>query len=531
MKPDVIVVGSGMAGAPSAWFLANKGYSVLIIEGGEYISPAQLPTSSIDWEAKKNSQFNPVASGRTNIGDFPVNDKASPIAVCNFNAVGGSSLLYSAHFPRFLSTDFRIRELEGVGKDWPIDYKGLLPFFDLNDEMVAVAGKVGDPYYPEIKKVFNPPVSLGIAGETLAKGFDDLNLHWWPSLAAINTAQNLPGRLRCHGLGPCNTGCPTGAKGTVNNTYLANLPKERATILSETTVSKILFDGDKTVGVEVVNALGRADRIFCSNVILAAGAIGTPRVLLNSLLGSELLNKIPGQNLIGKNLMMHPLGYAEGYFPDKKLYSERGPQGVILYSLEYYRPKEKVNFDLGFMIHALRGDSPVNAMKGLYARRKLKFGPDVYSQFNEHFGRSMGIAIICEDLPDVANKVELDQTKDKLGLPGVKINYALSENSKRMISFGLKKAREVLHAAGAKKSSGFGPIRNTGWHLFGTACMGDDPTTSVVDSFGGVHGVKGLFVVDASVFVTSSCVNPANTIQALSLYLASKIDERMRHAH
>ena len=530
MKQDVIIIGSGMSGSASAWYLAQKGYSVLVIEGGEDIASTQLPLSSVDWELKKEKQFSPVASGRKNVGDYPVNDKNSPISVCNFNAVGGSSLLYSAHFPRFLSSDFRLKELEGVAKNWPINYRDLLPFFDLNEEMVVLAGKVGDPYYPEIKKVFNSPVPLGVAGETLAMGFEQLNLHWWPSYAAINIAQNISGRSKCHGLGPCNAGCPIGAKATANNTYLAKAPKDRLTLLSKTSASKILFKKNEVVGVETINSSGQVSKIFCSNVILAAGAIGTPRLLLNSLRHYDVKKFVTGYHLVGKNLMMHPLGYAQGYFPDKDIHAERGPQGAMLYSLEYYRPKEKLDFELGFMMHALRGDAPVDCVKRLYKSRQLRFGKEIYSQFKKFFGHTLGIAVVCEDLPDVNNKVELDETEDALGQPGVKVSYTISDNSKRMMSYGLKRAREVLITAGARKTSGFGPIRNTGWHLSGTACMGANPNTSVVDPYGGVHGMKGLHVVDASVFVTSSCVNPANTIQALSLYLTSKIDERIKNA-
>ena len=229
--------------------------------------------------------------------------------------------------------------------------------------------------------------------------------------------------------------------------------------------------------------------------------------------------------------MMHPLGYAEGYFP-QKIHTEKGPQGVMLYSLEFYRPAEAVDFKLGFMMHALRGASPVDTVKSLYGSRKLKFGNNIYQQFVENYGHTMGVAIICEDLPDSANKVELDHNNmDVNGIPGVKVSYQLSINSKRMMSYGLKKARNVLKASGAIKTSGFGPIRNTGWHLFGTTCMGVNPKESVVNTNGAVHGIKGAYVFDASVFVTSSCVNPANTIQALSLYLSDKLSEDIKNGN
>ncbi|MCW8889582.1 MAG: GMC family oxidoreductase [Sedimenticola sp.] len=530
MTPDIIVVGSGMSGAPAAWLLSERGYNVLLIESGADISPAELPTASIDWERKRDSEFNPVAAKRKNLGDYPVDDDQSPIAVCNFNAVGGSSILYSAHFPRFLKPDFTLKSDEDLAVNWPIEYDELLPFFEMNESIVGLAGKVGDTFYPELKQVFNSPVQLGKAGKSLAGGYDQLGWHWWPSYAAINTDQTMKRRLKCHGLGPCNTGCPMGAKATAKNTYLSLGLEKRVILMSEMAVSKLLINDSQVVGVEVVDRDKQVHNILCDKVVLAAGAIGTPRILLNSL-NDDNARKIIRKDLIGKNLMMHPLGYAEGYFVDK-IDTEKGPQGAMLYSMEFYRPSEPVDFKLGFMMHALRGASPVDTVKSLYGRRKLKFGADIYQQFSENYGHTMGIAIICEDLPDIANKVELDhENLDHLGIPGVKVTYELSNNSKRMMSYGLKKARQVLVSAGAKKTSGFGPIRNTGWHLFGTMCMGSNPKESVVDPNGAVHGLNGAYVFDASVFVTSSCVNPANTIQAVSLYLSDKLDEYIRNAH
>jgi len=529
MKPDVIVVGSGMAGAPAAWLLAERGHSVLLIESGSNISPSELPTASINWEDKKETKFNPVASKRKNLGDYPVNDSKSPIAICNFNALGGSSVIYSAHFPRFLKPDFMLKSEQGIGVDWPIGYDDLAPFFEMNEKIVRLSGKVGDIYYPEINKVYNSPVPLGKAGKILADGFDKCNWHWWPSYAAINTDKNKKNRLKCHGLGPCNAGCPMGAKATVNNTYMKLKAFKHIDIMKETMVSKILIQDSTTIGVEVIDNKGNKDKILCETVVLAAGAVGTTRILLNSLDLCKTQLNMPGKDLIGKNLMMHPLGYAEGYFEDQ-IGTDKGPQGAMLYSMEFYRPLEKsVDFKLGFMMHALRGDSPVTMVKNLYKRRQLKFGADIYQQFKEHYGHMMGIAIICEDLPDRSNKIELDKDNlDRFGLPGVKVTYQLSENTKKMMSYGLIKARQVLKLAGAKKTSGFGPVRNTGWHLFGTTCMGENPQTSVVDSSGSIHGLKGVYVFDASVFPTSSCVNPANTIQALSLYLSDKLDKRLK---
>jgi len=528
MKPDIIVIGSGAAGAPAAWLLSEKGFNVLLIEAGEDFESSELPTSSIDWELKSEGQFNYVAAERNNIGDYPVDDSKSPIAVCNFNAVGGSSILYSAHFPRFLRSDLEIFSKEGVGNDWLIKYDELLPFYEMNEKMISLAGKIGDKFYPELNKIYNPEVKLGVAGKILSEGFKKMNWHWWPSYSAINTNMDLEGRLKCHSLGPCNSGCPTGAKATTKNTYISYGLKKKVKLLKKTTVKKILINNKKVIGVEIVNHKLKIEKIFCNNVILAAGAIGSPRILLNSFLDIQKKNLIFKSDLIGKNLMMHPYGYAEGYFAEN-IHSENGPQGNMLYSLEFYRQSENVDFKLGFMMHAIRGDGPINTINRLFKSKKIIYGKEIYKQFLKNYGHYIGITIICEDLPNLNNKLVLDfNNPDKFGIPGVKIFYKLSDNTKKMMSYGITKAREVLKMSGAQKTTGFGPIKNTGWHLYGTICMGNDPEKSVVNSLGKVHNLEGLYVVDSSIFASSSCVNPANTIQAVSLYLTNKIIEKLK---
>ena len=140
----------------------------------------------------------------------------------------------------------------------------------------------------------------------------------------------------------------------------------------------------------------------------------------------------------------------------------------------------------------------------------------------------MVITIICEDPPERTNRVELvPKQPDRFGTPGLRVTYKLHPNSKKLLNHGMARARELMTTAGARKSYAFGPVRNTGWHIMGTARMGDDKTLSVVDSTGACHDVLGLSVVDASVFVTGSCVNPANTIQAVALHIADQIERRL----
>ena len=134
------------------------------------------------------------------------------------------------------------------------------------------------------------------------------------------------------------------------------------------------------------------------------------------------------------------------------------------------------------------------------------------------------LAIICEDLPDKNNYLELDRSRvDSHRMPGVKINYTLSKNSKKMLSHGILNGKKLLNKSGAKEIISFAPVRHVGWHTFGTTIMGKSPKNSVVDKNGNTHDIKNLFICDSSIFPTSSGVNPAATIQSVSLKITDYI--------
>jgi hypothetical protein len=140
----------------------------------------------------------------------------------------------------------------------------------------------------------------------------------------------------------------------------------------------------------------------------------------------------------------------------------------------------------------------------------------------------MGIAVIGEDLPELTNRVELDPERlDTWGMPGAKVYYQLSPNTRRMLAHGLDRSREVIEAAGGKVVASFAPVRNTGWHLMGTARMGLRRRDSVVNEFGQAHDVPNLFIVDSSIFVTGAGVNPVPTAQALTLYICDHIERKL----
>ena len=159
---------------------------------------------------------------------------------------------------------------------------------------------------------------------------------------------------------------------------------------------------------------------------------------------------------------------------------------------------------------------------------RVPWGPDHHRGYAKLFDRTAGMVLICEDLPDPENRVTLDpELCDGHGIPAPKVTYRLGENSRRMLDHAVARGRQVLTAAGARETLAEAPLAPAGWHLMGTARMGVDPETSVVNAWGRCHDVRNLFVVDGSIFVTAAAVNPTNTIQALSLYIGDRIKKNL----
>lgn len=519
---DLLIIGSGASGAAAAWSLSSEFQDVACFEQGDWTDPSKYPSTRNDWELSKTKDFSPLPNVRNLSVDYEIDDSESPISVANFNGVGGSTILYSGHFPRFHPSDFNAFSQDGVGYDWGFGYTDLEPFYNLNDQMMGVSGLSGDPAYPEITGML-PPIDIGPIGNILGNGFNKLGWHWWPSYSAIITREK-DGRGRCINLGPCNTGCPQGAKSSVDITYWPKAIKNGVKLYTNFRVYEIVVDkNDKVLGVNYFDKDGNTNFCSCRILLLACNGIGTPRLLLNSRskLRQETLANRSG--LVGKNLMLHPLGFIEGFF-NEDFDSTIGPHGSCIYSHQFYETDESRGFKRGFTMQILRGPKPIEFTKSAIQRRLLPYGKDHIKAFKDLYGKNIGISIICEDLPEECNMVQLHENKkDLFGIPIPKITYRLSNNTKKMMSFGIQRGQEVLEASGASKVFSFGPVRNTGWHLIGTAKMGFDPEKSVVGINGMSHDVGNLFVIDSSIFPTSSGVNPASTIQAVALYISNWI--------
>jgi choline dehydrogenase-like flavoprotein len=523
---DVLIVGAGAAGAALAWSLAETRMRIVCLEQGDWMNPATYPSTGADWEVRGFTDFSVSPNVRRRPADYPVNDGASPISVAMFNAVGGSTILYAAHFPRMHPSDFRARTLDGVADDWPLDYRRLEPYYAENDRMMGVAGLAGDPMYPP-KEVPLPPVPLGRGGETLARGFNELGWHWWPSDSAIAT-QDYEGRAHCINLGPCMTGCAQGAKASTDVTYWPLAVRKGVELRTRCRVREITLRPDGMAdGVIYYDAEGNECRQRAEVVVLACNGIGTPRLLLNSRSARFPDGLANRSGLVGRNLMFHPYAMVIGLF-DEPLGGYAGPTGCCLMSQEFYETDPRRGFVRGYSFESFRGFGPVTtALHGLRGGW-LPWGEGHHEVFGAVFDRMAGLLAICEDLPDPENRVTLDpDLTDAHGIPAPKITYRLGDNSQKMLEHGVARATEALEAAGARQTVVEPLLEIAGWHLMGTARMGTDPGRSVVNAWGRCHDVKNLFIVDGSIFVTAGAVNPTSTIQALALHVADTMKKNL----
>ena len=522
---DVLIIGAGASGAAMAWSLADTRMRILCLEQGDWVKPSDYPSNGRDWEARQLAEFNFSPNVRAAPADYPINETDSPLKIANHNGVGGGTVLYAGHFPRFHPSDFRVRSLDGVADDWPIDYATLAPFYAENDRMMGVSGLSGDPAYPP-KEPMMPPLPLGKSGQTLARGMNKLGWHWWPSDSAVAT-EDYHGRARCINLGHCLGGSAQGAKASTDITYWPEAIRAGVELRTRCRVREITTnDQGMATGAIYYDADGVEHFQAAEVVVMACNGVGTPRILLNSTSARFPDGLANSSGLVGRNLMFHPYAAITGYF-DQALDGYRGP-GNCIWSQEFYETDRSRDFLRGYTFEFTRGRGPViTALAGMRSGR-VPWGDEHHNEYRRIFNRSTGMVAICEDLPEAHNRVTLDPTLvDSNGIPAPKITYKLSDNSRRMLDHAVARATEALRAAGAYEVASETPLAVGGWHLMGTARMGSDPTRSVVNEWGRSHDVKNLFIVDGSIFVTSAGVNPTATIQALTLYIADAMKKRL----
>lgn len=524
---DVLIIGAGASGAAIAWSLLETRMRILCLEQGPHLAHTDFPSLKDDYELSRYGKFSCDPNVRRLKQDYPINVDDSCITPVNFNAVGGSTINFLGHWPRMRPSDFYTKTLDDVAEDWPLDYATLAPFYDMNDQVTGVSGLKGNPAYPDYAPPL-PPIPIGTLGQTLAKGFNKMGWHWWPSDVSI-LSQDHDGRQKCVNAGTCDLGCAAGAKGGTNFTYWPILTKAGVEVRTECRVREILINQQTgfATGVLYHGPDGQLHEQNAEIVIVACNGIGTPRLLLNSkskLFPDGLANR---SGMVGKNLMFHPLTGVSGVFSEP-MRGHEGPMACSILSQEFYETGTTRNFTRGYGLYSGRSTTPMTyALGGYGIDDPIPWGAEHREFMDNIYPYLAGLTVVSEDLPEEHNCVTLDpDIADSDGIPAPKITYRLGENTSKMLRHGEERAKEILLAAGAKKvlSKAGGKVWwRAGWHQMGTCRMGNDPKNSVVNSWGRSHDIKNLFIVDGSIFVTAGAVNPTSTIQALALYIGDRI--------
>ena len=521
---DVLVIGGGVSGAVVGKRLAEAGVTVLCLEQGYWPDRADYPGSSPEWELRAGKQWSSVPGLRNRPTDYPIDVTASDLGVLNYNGVGGGSVLYNAHWPRMLPGDFSVHTTDNVADDWPIGYHDLQPYYEATDRDFGVSGLGGNPLYPPGADPPLPPLPIGAAALRVARAHARLGWHWWPGANGILSAAH-NGRNPCVQRGACGSGCNEGAKASTDVTHWPTVVSLGGCIVTGARVRRVVTDErGLACGAEWVDVDGRDHYQPANVVVCATNGIGTPRLLLASASPTHPDGLANSSGLVGRNIMLHPLVSVSGVFDDD-LQGWRAHAGALIHSLEFARSDPSRGFVRGATWALGSSGGP---LKAVFAPDGVgRWGSEHHDAFRRRFGRTASWVIIAEDLPDPDNRVTLSDTLvDGSGIPAPVLTYRMAENTRRLMEWNTERARESLEAAGATHIE-VTPHQANG-HLLGTARMGTDPATSVVDPDCVAHDVRNLVIPDGSVFVTAGSANPTTTIASVALRCADRL---LKHRH
>lgn len=553
---DAIVIGSGIAGGWAAKELTEKGLRTLVLEAGRDIVPEQDYVEHVaPWEMhfrgrgdrKKMAVDQPIQRecyACDEMGSrFFVNDNENPYTQgdgtdfkwIRGRQVGGRSIMWGRQVYRWSDLDFEANAKDGHGVDWPIRYADIAPWYSYVEKFVGVTGaKEGLPQLPDGE--FQPPMRMTCVEEhmrgVLASKFGDGRILTIGRAAVLTRALN--GRRACHYCGPCERGCITRSYFSSPN---ATLPAARATgrltLRPFSVVESVIFEpkARRVSGVRVIDANSmQALEFYGKIVFLCASTIESARILLNSRSAEfpDGLGNSSGE--LGHNLMDHTMGgRAAGTFDgwtDKVSYGRR-PNGIYIPRFRNVNEKtQQKDFIRGFGMQGGGSRGYVNSdnIPG--------FGASYKAALREWGPWNFSAGGWGECLPNHENKVTLDPEKrDRWGIPAARIECKWGENDVKLVKDASISAAEMLEAAGAKNITTEDTPTPMGLciHEMGTARMGRDPLTSVLNGWNQAWDAPNLFVTDGACMASSGCQNPSITYMALTARAADHaVDELQR---
>ena len=533
---DAVVVGAGAGGGAAAWRMTERGWRVLLLDAGPAFDPlADYGLDRIDWEKagfrhKPGSQgevtFAPMQSldpahgdlrswslvqGRTN------RERTRAVAGPGYHhvrGIGGSTLHYTGEAHRLHPQSMRLRSEFGVGADWPLTYDELEPYYVEVERLVGVAGPADTGARWRSAPYPLPPHPRSLASHRLGVGAAALGLHWEVNpRAALSMAYD--GRPPCNYCGGCTHGCPRRDKGSADVTFIAKaVASGRCDVRARHTVLRLGFaagPGPKRVAsIDAADASGRMQRIPVRRLVLACGAVETPRLLLQSGIGGGQVGRHFLESVAWTSIAdaVVPLR-SFGGLPADAISWDRNAPDAIAGVVGGYRLSAAIHEAgmIGAVAHAQR------AVAG--------FGLAHKAAMRRSVGSLVAVGAVGESLPNERCYIDLDpKRRDAFGRPLARIHSHVDAMTIRRLQAMAGAARALLAASGAARLvEEFGTYDHfSSTHVFGGCRMGADPRSSVVDAAGRIHGALDLHVCDASVFPSSGGGEaPVLTIQALAL--------------
>ncbi|OZI06202.1 GMC family oxidoreductase [Siphonobacter sp. BAB-5385] len=541
---DAIVVGSGISGGWAAKELTEKGLKTLVLERGrkfEHVTDYENALKK-PWELTHRGRItneerasHPFLSRDYPYGEanktYWFNDSDAPYSELKRfdwyrpNIVGGKSIMWGRQSYRLSDLDFEANLKEGIGTDWPVRYAEIAPWYSYVEKFVGVSGsKDGLPQLPDGE--FLPPMQMNCAEQAVKKGIEGkfpnrvMTIGRVANLTQAGPAQQKVGRGPCQYRNLCSLGCPYGGYfSSPSATIPAAMATKRLTIRPNSIASEIIYDSaaKKAKGVRIVDSeTNEVMEFFAKVIFVCGGAIGTTALLLNST-SDRFPNGFGNDSgQLGHNLMDHHFrtgasGIVEGL--DDKYYFGRRANGIYI---PRYRNvgNDKRDYVRGF---GYQGGGSRQGWNGLVA--EMGFGAELKEKATKPGPWSMNLGGFGETLPAYENRMFLDKDKkDKWGLPTVVFDADLRENEKKMRKDMMNDAAEMLEAAGVKNVRTFdnGSYLGMAIHEMGTARMGRDPKTSVLNGNNQVWDAKNVFVTDGAFMASAGCQNPSLTYMAFT---------------
>lgn len=552
---DAIVVGSGISGGWAAKELTERGLRVLLLERGRNVEHIKDYPNALKgpWEIPHRGRV-PIALrekhpvlrrdyvlNEVNYDWWAHEDQHPYIEIKPFDwfrgyHVGGRSLTWGRQSYRWSDIDFEANAREGIAVDWPIRYKDIAPWYDHVERFAGISGSLERlEQLPDGE--FLPPMPLNVAEQHVADGirkaFNDQRRMIPGRVANLSRPHN--GRSGCQYRNKCSAGCPWGAYfSTQSATLPAAMATGRLTLRPHSIVTRVLYDRDRkrATGVEVLDAETRQTVEFAARVVfLCASALNSTWILMNSAtdVWPEGLGSSSGE--LGHNVMDHHFrvgatGRIEGF--DDRIVFGRRPTG-------FYIPRfRNVHGDRREYLRGFGYQGSASRLGWAREVAELGVGEPLKEELREPGPWTIGMTGFGEILPYHENRIRLDRTvTDAWGLPVLAMDCEIRENEQKMRQDMMNDAAEMLEAAGCRdvQTTNTGYNFGRGIHEMGTARMGRDPKTSVLNAFNQVWDAPNVFVTDGACMTSASCVNPSLTYMALTARAAAYAVEELRRGN